>query len=110
MPRARGRRAASSTLIGEQLRRRRRSLHRLDRVVDEARAALARGEGGTAGYLVRQVAFSRPMADALDAIVEQHGRPDAEDRIAKRLADTTTARCGGWSGRGSWSGSARRSA
>jgi biopolymer transport protein ExbB/TolQ len=75
------------TLIGEQLRRRRRSLHRLDRVADEARAALARGDGGAAAYLVRQVAFSRPMAEALDAIVEQHGRPDAEDRIAKRLAE-----------------------
>ncbi len=74
-------------LLAELRRRRRRGTPRLEQGLDVARAALAKGDRPTAIGAVRALGFNRSMADALAAIVEQRGKPDAGDRIAKRMAE-----------------------
>jgi biopolymer transport protein ExbB/TolQ len=74
-------------LLGELRKRRGRGLSRLEQGRDVARAALAKGDGATALATVRGLGYNRPMEDALGAIVEQRGQPDAGDRIAKRMAE-----------------------
>lgn len=74
-------------LLGELRRRRGRGVARLERAADVAREALATGDGATAQRAVRSVALNAPMDEALRAIVEQRDRPDAPNRIAKRLAE-----------------------
>jgi biopolymer transport protein ExbB/TolQ len=74
-------------LLAELRKRRRRGLPRLDRALDVARDALAKGDPTTALTTVRALGYNRPMTDALSAIVEQRGKPDADDRIAKRMAE-----------------------
>lgn len=79
--------AELGTLLAELRRRRQRSVARLERSVDVARDALAMGDNPTALRAVRSVAFNPAMDEALGAIVEQRDRPDAANRVAKRLAE-----------------------
>ncbi len=79
--------AEVGTLLAEMRRRRVRSVARLERAVDVARDALASGDGAGALRAVRSVGFNPAMDDALTAIVEQRDKPDAVNRIAKRLAE-----------------------
>jgi biopolymer transport protein ExbB/TolQ len=74
-------------LLAELSRRRRRGIPRLERGLDLARSALAAGDKDGAVRAVRELGYNRGMSDALAAIVEQRGRPDAPDRIAKRMAE-----------------------
>lgn len=79
--------AEVGTLLAELRRRRGRSVARLERAVDVARDALAAGDGASALRAVQSLAFNSAMEEALTAIVEQRDRPDAANRIAKRLAE-----------------------
>lgn len=79
--------AEVGTLLAELRRRRGRSVARLERACDVAREALARGDGAEALLAVRSVGCNPAMDAALTAIVEQRDRPDAANRIAKRLAE-----------------------
>jgi biopolymer transport protein ExbB/TolQ len=79
--------AEVGTLLAELRRRRGRSVARLERATDVARAALAAGDGAGALRAVRSVGCNRAMDEALAAIVEQRAKPDAANRIAKRLAE-----------------------
>lgn len=79
--------AEVGTLLAEVRRRRGRGVARLERAVDVARDALARGDGAGALRAVRAVGYNPAMDDALTAIVEQRDKPDAANRIAKRLAE-----------------------
>lgn len=74
-------------LLVEMRRRRRRGLPRLEQALDTTRAALARGEKENAVKAIRGLGFNRWMSETLAAIVELRGRPDADDRIAKRMAE-----------------------
>jgi biopolymer transport protein ExbB/TolQ len=74
-------------LLAELRRRRGRGVARLERVVDVARDAFAAGDGATALRAVRSLALNAPMDEALRAVVEQRDRPDAANRVAKRLAE-----------------------
>jgi biopolymer transport protein ExbB/TolQ len=75
------------TLAAELSRRRGRGLARLDRMLDKAAEALAAGDHARAIAALRPAAYSRWMGEVLEALVHVHGRPDAHDRIAKRLAE-----------------------
>jgi biopolymer transport protein ExbB/TolQ len=79
--------AEVGTLLAELRRRRGRSVARRERAADVARDALAAGDGAGALRAVRSVGFNPAMDDALTAIVEQRDKPDAANRIAKRLAE-----------------------
>jgi biopolymer transport protein ExbB/TolQ len=74
-------------LLVELRRRRKRGLPRLERALDVVRGALGKGDQDTAIRAIRGAGFNRRMSDTLAAIVEQRGRPDAGDRIAKRMAE-----------------------
>ncbi len=74
-------------LLAELRKRHGRGLPRLDRALDVARDALAKGDPTSALTTVRALGYNRPMTEALSAIIEQRGKPDADDRIAKRLAE-----------------------
>ena len=61
-----------------------------DRVADaaaNARQALALSDPASAERALMPLASSAHMADTLSTLVAQHGRPGAEDRRAKALAD-----------------------
>jgi biopolymer transport protein ExbB/TolQ len=79
--------AEVGTLLAELRRRRERGLARLERAIDIAKTALATGDGATALRAVRGIGFNPAMEEALAATVEQRDRPDAANRIAKRLAE-----------------------
>jgi biopolymer transport protein ExbB/TolQ len=74
-------------LLMELRRRRRRGLPRLEKALDVARAALAKGDRDGALRAIRSLGFNKAMADTLGAIVQQGGRSDSGDRIAKRMAE-----------------------
>jgi biopolymer transport protein ExbB/TolQ len=74
-------------LLAELRKRRGRGLSRLDQALDLARGALAKGDSETAVKAVRGLGYNRAMSNALAAIVEQRGKPDAGDRTAKRMAE-----------------------
>jgi biopolymer transport protein ExbB/TolQ len=74
-------------LAGERLRRRGRALRRLDEAIHAAEVALATGDRLAAGHDLRRVAHDRAMADALQGVVDAHGRPAPYDRVAKLLAE-----------------------
>jgi biopolymer transport protein ExbB/TolQ len=74
-------------LFVESRRRRRRGMPRLDRALDIAREALAAKDTDKALQAVRGLGYNQAMSDALGSIVEQGGYPDADDRIAKRMAE-----------------------
>jgi biopolymer transport protein ExbB/TolQ len=79
--------AEFGALIAELWRRRRRSLFRLQRTVDVALDALATGDGAGALASLQASAFSRPMSDTLQAIVELRDVPRGQDRINKAMAE-----------------------
>jgi biopolymer transport protein ExbB/TolQ len=74
-------------LAGELAQRRNRGLARLDRMLDRAGEALASGDHGKAIDVLRPAAYSRWMSEVLEGVVHVHGRPDAGDRVNKRLAE-----------------------
>jgi biopolymer transport protein ExbB/TolQ len=74
-------------LFAELRKRRGRGLARLEQGVEAIRAALAVGDGATALSIARNLGYNDAMSDALAAIIEQRGKPDAPDRIAKRMAE-----------------------
>lgn len=72
----------------ELTRRRRRDFSRLERAVEDARAALDRQDRPFAVGVLRQVAWSRAMHETIVAIVTRdYGRSGGGERMAKRLAD-----------------------
>ncbi len=77
----------AGSLLVEVRRRRHRSLLGLERAVEECRGRLAAGLGVEALGALLPFAWNRQMEDAFDGIVEQCARPNAEARIAKRLAE-----------------------
>ncbi|MBS1845927.1 MAG: MotA/TolQ/ExbB proton channel family protein [Actinobacteria bacterium] len=77
----------TGSLLVELRRRRYRSLARLESAVDQCRAQLAAGQSAEALRTLRPFAWNMLMEEAFAGIVEQIGRPDAEARIAKRLAE-----------------------
>lgn len=74
-------------LLVELRRRRDRSLWHLEEAVEAARAQLAGGHRDGALAALLPIAWNGEMAAALQGILEQCGRADAEARIAKRLAE-----------------------
>ncbi len=77
----------AGSLLVEVRRRRHRNLWALERAVEECRGRLAAGMPAEALAALLPFAWNRQMEDALAGIVEQHGRPQAEARVAKRLAE-----------------------
>jgi len=74
-------------LLVEVRRRRHRSLWGLERAVEECRTRLAAGMPAEALGALLPFAWNRQMEEALAGIVEQCGQPQAEARLAKRLAE-----------------------
>ncbi|MBN8866301.1 MAG: MotA/TolQ/ExbB proton channel family protein [Solirubrobacterales bacterium] len=74
-------------LAAEMWRRRWRSISALENAVDQAEIDLAHGDQFGAIAALSTVSWSRPMREAMEAIVTLRPVPDAENRIAKRLAD-----------------------
>lgn len=77
----------TGSLLVELRRRRYRSLARLESAVERCRAHLAAGQGAEALRALQPFAWNMAMEEAFAGILEQIGRPDAEARIAKRLAE-----------------------
>jgi biopolymer transport protein ExbB/TolQ len=77
----------AGSLLVEVRRRRHRSLWALERAVEECRGRLAAGMPAEALAALLPFAWNRQMEDVLAGVVEQQGRPAAEARIAKRLAE-----------------------
>jgi biopolymer transport protein ExbB/TolQ len=75
------------SLLVEVRRRRHRSLWALERAVEECRDRLAAGQGQQALAALLPFAWNEKMEDAFAGVVEQYGHPQAEARIAKRLAE-----------------------
>ena len=71
----------------ELVRRRRRNFIDLESASSEARAALDRGDETGAKSALRPVAWSTQMARTLAFLVDQWGKPQFADRMAKGLAD-----------------------
>jgi biopolymer transport protein ExbB/TolQ len=74
-------------LLAELRRRRGRSVWQLERAIAECQAQLAAGRQTEALAALLPIARNQKMEDALSGVLEQVGRPDAEARIAKRLAE-----------------------
>jgi biopolymer transport protein ExbB/TolQ len=74
-------------LLAEIWRRRWRSISALEGAVERAGAGLARGDAFGAISELSLVSWNRPMQETMEAIVTQRPLPDAETRIAKRMAD-----------------------
>lgn len=74
-------------LLAELRRRRGRSVWQLERAIVECQAQLAAGRQTEALAALLPIARNQKMEDALSGVLEQVGRPDAEARIAKRLAE-----------------------
>ncbi len=77
----------AGALLVEVRRRRRRNLWALERAVEECRGRLAAGMPAEALAALLPFAWNQRMEDVLAGIVEQCGRPQAEARLAKRLAE-----------------------
>jgi biopolymer transport protein ExbB/TolQ len=71
----------------ELLRRRRRDFNRLETAAVDARDALARGDETGAKSALRPVAWSTGMARALAFMIDQTGKSQLGDHLAKGLAD-----------------------
>lgn len=74
-------------LLVEIARRRHRNVWALERAVEACRAFLAAGQRNEALGALLAVSHSRQMEEAIAGIFDQLGRPDAEARISKRLAE-----------------------
>lgn len=79
--------AEAGALCAELHRRRRRSLHRLERTVEAALDALGRGDPTGALGALQMSAYSRPMLEAIEAVVVLREAPRGTDRIAKALSE-----------------------
>jgi biopolymer transport protein ExbB/TolQ len=79
--------AELGALAVDLARRRRRSLDRLERELAATQAALQAGDRDKALASVRGLALTPDMARVLTDIVLQLPLPQADERIAKRLAD-----------------------
>jgi biopolymer transport protein ExbB/TolQ len=77
----------AGSLLVEASRRRGRSLLGLERAIEECRGRLAASTPAPALAALLPYAWNRQMEEALAGIVEHCNRPDAEARIAKRLAE-----------------------
>lgn len=77
----------AGSLLVEVRKRRHRNLWELERAVEECRGRLAAGMPKEALGALLPFAWNQRMEDALAGVVEQYGRPNAEARIAKRLAE-----------------------
>jgi biopolymer transport protein ExbB/TolQ len=77
----------AGALLGELRRRRGRSIWALENAVAESQGRLAAGQRDQALVALLSIARNRTMEEALNGVLEQIGRPDAETRIAKRLAE-----------------------
>jgi biopolymer transport protein ExbB/TolQ len=75
------------SLLVEVRRRRHRNLWELERAVEECRGLLVAGQREQALATLLPFAWNQKMEDALAGLVEQCGHPQAEARIAKRLAE-----------------------
>ena len=74
-------------LLMELRRRRGRSVWQLEQAVEHARGYLSVGDRNSAYASLVTVARNDEMEKALAGVLEQYGRPDAEARISKRLAE-----------------------
>lgn len=74
-------------LVAEVWRRRWRSISALENAVDQAEIDLSQGDQIGAISTLSVVSWSRPMRETMESIVTLRSVPDAENRIAKRLAD-----------------------
>jgi biopolymer transport protein ExbB/TolQ len=79
--------AEVGSLVVDIARRRRRSLHRMETQLAIAQKALAVGDTAKALAAMRAIALTPDMAAVLTDIVNQLSLPQADERIAKRLAD-----------------------
>jgi biopolymer transport protein ExbB/TolQ len=79
--------AEVGALVVDLLRRRRRSLERLETQLAVAQKALQAGETNKALAAMRAIALTPDMALVLTEIVKQLPLPQADERISKRLAD-----------------------
>jgi biopolymer transport protein ExbB/TolQ len=77
----------TGALLAELRRRRGRSIWRLENAVAECQGRLTAGMRAEALAALLPIARNQTMEDALGGILDQVGRPDAETRIAKRLAE-----------------------
>jgi biopolymer transport protein ExbB/TolQ len=73
--------------VVELRRGRRRDLPRLERAVAEAKRELERGDKGRARVPLLRVSTDAAMAQCMRDLVAEWGKPNAQDRVAKRLAD-----------------------
>jgi biopolymer transport protein ExbB/TolQ len=74
-------------LFGEIWRRRWRSISSLEGAVERAAVEIGVGDDYAAVSTLSLVSWNRPMQEAMEAVVLQRRQPDAENRIAKRMAD-----------------------
>lgn len=74
-------------LLAEIWRRRWRSINALENAVDQAEVYIVQGDQIGAISALSSVSWSSPMREVMTAIVTLRPDPDAENRIAKRLAD-----------------------
>jgi biopolymer transport protein ExbB/TolQ len=79
--------AELGALAVDLMRRRGRSLDRLEQMLPVAQKALREGNVPGALAAMNRIALTPEMAEVLNAIVLQLPYSDAEERIAKRLAD-----------------------
>ncbi len=77
----------AGALLAELRRRRGRSIWQLDNAIAECQGRLAAGMREQAQLALLSIARNRAMEEALADVVDQVGRPGAEQRIAKRLAE-----------------------
>lgn len=77
----------AGALLAELRRRRGRGIQRLENAVAECRGRLAAGMRPEALVALLGVARNQAMEEVLAEVLAQVGRPDAEPRIAKRLAE-----------------------
>jgi biopolymer transport protein ExbB/TolQ len=77
----------AGALLAELRRRRGRSVWQLDKAIAECQGRFAAGQQQEALVALLAVARNRAMEDVLAELLEQVGRPGAETRIAKRLAE-----------------------
>ena len=74
-------------LLAEMWRRRWRSVSALESAVDQARSDIVQGDQIGAISSLSSVSWSRPMRETMQSIVTLRSEADAENRIAKRMAD-----------------------
>jgi len=74
-------------LLAEIWRRRWRSINALESAVDQAEVDIVRGDQIGAITALSSVSWSSPMREVMTSIVTLRPAPDAENRIAKRMAD-----------------------